>query len=990
MKQIFLSLTLLLTMIVGSISAQTVSEQAAAAKANKFLRQGVHKAKGKSADENTMRLAHKAEKNGETFYYIFNDVQYGGFVIVAGDERATDILGYSVSGNVDFDNAPDNFKWWMKQYEEQIHAAIQQDLQPSVRTSNGASPTRVDVPELVKTKWNQGTPFNNIVVQQSGNTDYVTGCVATAMAQVMKFHGCPTTGVGSHSYTSKRGTTYSADFNVTYDWANMLDSYSNNYTDAQANAVATLMYHAGVSVNMNYYTSSGASSSDIPTALSTYFGYDKSAELVNRKYYTDDEWADVIYNELAAGRPVLYGGQDAYGGGGHEFVCHGYNASDNTFAINWGWGGYCDGYFTLMGVDGLQPNGSGAGGAGEGASYTSSQDAVINVMPDRGGKKPLVIRCISTDNGTVSLSQGGNTVTNATIDLSASPQSLKLTFYPWNLSGEARTFDVAVMLVDKQTGTRFYTQNMKTGRTLAHTYYYTQEINIQPSEFEVNGVYDVYPVVRESGTTQWQRMRFPTTVAVPTITVVGGQAAETKDITFAISGNTVEERGTLTITHDKLYNGNITYAASPEGIVSIDANGVVTALKAGRTTITVTGEEAIYFNRTTATFDVEVTPYVKRNVEFSIDGNYITVGKTLQITCNTPDYDGTITYRSSDDAIATVSPNGTVTAVGVGNAVITVNASGSELFNSLEKTFAVTVTAPSFVMTDFSMPNNGYLLRDQVKFTGTFKNNTELNYSPYYIYCKAKIGYYTITLGSGYSTWYSGYSYDLTFDFCKTYQEHIDEQIGKPCTVQFLDNDKEPLSDVITFYPCNPLEVTYEMTSAGWGTLCLPFEADVPEGLVAYKITGTTGNYLDMEETTRLEMNTPYLISGIQRSYTFNGPDTPVGSSWSAGLLVGNTAPTADTPVYAPEGSYVLQQKNGKLGFYRVAAKDTQRIRQYSAYLDLKSGSKNTYFAISVPTAVSQVENSETNDTYYRINGTRVDGRAKGLVVTKGKIMFNK
>lgn len=826
MRHLFLSITLLLTMIAGSISAQTVTEESAAAKANKFLRHGVNKAKGTSADLSPMRLAYKAEKNGETLFYIFNDTECGGFVIVAGDERATEILGYSTSGNVDYDNAPDNFKWWLEQYALQIDAAIQQNLQPSAKASAASASTRVTIPNLITTKWDQGAPYNKLVAQKSDHSNYVTGCVATAMAQVMRYHRCPTTGVGSHSYTLEGGATYSANFNVTYDWANMLDTYNKNqYTTAQADAVATLMYHAGVSVDMDYGTSSGAVPTNIPTALSTYFGYDKSIQYADRGYYTDAEWTDIIYNELLERRPVLYGGQDAYGGGGHQFVCHGYDATNNAFAINWGWSGYCDGYFTLMGVDGLQPMGSGSGGAGTSASYTNSQSIVFNIMPDHGGKAPLALKCYVADNLPLTLKQGDRNVTNVTVDLSKPSEALSLSFCPWNLSGDTRKFDTGVMFVDTSTGDYFYASKIGVERELLHGYLYNENIPIRPSDFSANGTYRVYPVVRESGTTEWQILRAPIGVIIPTITVTGAE-----------------------------------------------------------------------------------NPYVKETV----------------------------------------------------------------------------------TMTDFSMPNNGYLLRDEVKFTATFRNDTGNDYSPYYVYCKMTIGGYYWTKGWGYRTWYSGRSGEFTYDFSDC-QQYIDAHIGKPCTVEFLDNDQDPISDVITFYPCNRLDVDYTLSSAGWGTLCLPFDAGVPKGLTAYSIVGTTDNSLNMVEAKRLLMNTPYLVTGTPASYTFTGPDTPVGSSWSDGLLVGNTAPTTNQPVYAPKGSYVLQQNNGKLGFYKVMDDGTQRIRQYSAYLDLKEASNYTYFALPLPTAIQSIEVPATEDhVRYNLNGIRVTGNPKGITITKGRKVLNK
>lgn len=1005
--KLLLSLPLLMFNTVSM--AQTVNEEEALGKALNFF-QSAQLSRGQQASgeqsSTQLTLAHKAEKNGETYYYIFNDQQSGAFVIVGGDERAKEILGYGDHGCLDFDQAPDNFRWWMSQYEAQIHAAIQQDLQPaSARRSPLRTSGRTDVAELIQTKWDQSTPYNNLIPSlgptYTGNYALATGCVATAMAQVMYMHCWPeTTGVGSHSYTGIEGLTFEADFGeTTYDWANMLLDYKT-YNSDEANAVATLMYHCGVAVDMNYGQivsgGSGASSSKIPYALYTYFGYDKSAQWVQRDYYSDEEWTDLVYNELKAGRPLLYGGQDAYGGGGHEFVCHGYNASDNTFAINWGWSGYQDGYFTLMGVDGLQPGGSGAGGAGEGASYTSGQDIIINVMPDQGtSKTPLVMYCITTNGYTIELKNASNnTVVNPTLYLTQAKQTYKLSFYPWNRSGDTRSFETSLMFRDIMSGVTFYAGDKNKARSLDNNGLVLQNVSFSSDEFAIDGTYEVLPVVREEGETEWQLLRFPTSVETPKVTVTGGRSADKVEVNFVISGNTVEVHSTLNITHDKFYSGDITYSSSPTGIVSIDENGQITALNAGTVTITATGEEDTYFLHTTKDFVVEVTPYVMKDIHFTISDNNVKISNTLTITNDAgTNYTGTISYTSSNEAIASVDATGKVTGVAAGHATITATAPADELYNLSSQSFDIVVTADGVALLELNLPNNGYITMNRWDFSATVVNNTSTNWSQTYLKCKIPFDSQLIDVYSLPFAVNSGEKASVSFDIYAKQGSYFPYyfQIGDQVTTSVMDFDGNVISDPITFTFCNELSFDYTLTAAGWGTICLPFEAEVPAGLTAYKVTGTNGDLLVKEEVDFLEMNTPYLISGTPGTYHFDGPDTPVGTAWKSGVMVGNTKTSTESdPIYAPKDSYVLQMIDGNLAFYVVENDNAQKIRQYSAYIQLPEGNNGMSYGIGSVNGIENIADDYNNTVTYNLNGVRVNGSSTGIFIQNGKIMFNK
>jgi len=290
-------------------------------------------------------------------FYVFNKGDNNGFVIISGNDRAKQVLGYCDNGSFDINTIPDNFKKWLTFYESELKSLDQQEL---VSASNSVSLSKVATqntfatsvsPLLGSIMWDQGAPYNNLCpLIPNTTTRTVTGCVATGMAQVMKYYQWPLTGTGSNSYTSTTNKiSLSLDFSkTTFDWANMTNTYSSSSTTAQNNAVATLMYNCGVAVNMDYDTSSGASPYNMANALKNNFGYDTNLQLYMRDYFTRAEWINLLKTELNATRPVLFAGQST--DGGHLFVCDGYD-SNNLFHFNWGWSGISNGYFQISALD---------------------------------------------------------------------------------------------------------------------------------------------------------------------------------------------------------------------------------------------------------------------------------------------------------------------------------------------------------------------------------------------------------------------------------------------------------------------------------------------------------------------------------------------------------------------------------------------------------------------------------------------------------------
>ena len=348
----------------------------------------------------TIELTQVSNRSVENqHFYVFNLNDDQGWVLVADDDRCIPILGYSKSGKFVTENLSPNIEDWLTGISTEIQYAIDNDIVADEKNTllwkelySGASTEFVNrgekvVNPLVQTRWNQSPYYNALCPYdyQYGELT-VSGCVATAMAQVLKYWDYPEVGSGSHSYsTSSYGTLYANFGGTQYDWNNM-----PNRVTSPNNAVATLMYHCGVSVDMSYgVAATGGSGAYVISqytnsencaefAFKNYFGYKSSAHGEMKDNTNDSQWKSMMRTDLDAGRPLVYAG---FGNGGHCFVCDGYDNSD-MYHFNWGWDGQNDGYYPLSALN------PGSGGAGGGSySFTNNQQAIFGLEPigDNGG-----------------------------------------------------------------------------------------------------------------------------------------------------------------------------------------------------------------------------------------------------------------------------------------------------------------------------------------------------------------------------------------------------------------------------------------------------------------------------------------------------------------------------------------------------------------------------------------------------------------------------
>jgi hypothetical protein len=389
------SLFLLTMSMGGTIFADQVDVQTAQTVAKNFM---ITRGVAKDSDVQ-LTSTYKAIDGTQSSMYVFSVNNGNGFVIVSGDDAIKPVLGYSTKNIFPANVTNAEVAYWMNGYNEQISYAIKNklvaipevaeewtSLKGNTPSHTGAKPT--GVAPLLTTTWDQMIGSGNAYYNNLCPTGTPTGCVATAMAQIMYYHKFPAKGTGTHTYnTSAVGGPQSADFGAaTYDWNNMPLTLNGGSTTAQKNAIALIMYHCGVSVDMSYNTpindGSGAYVNSNPQigipncsfyAYTTYFGYSNDIAALNKSDFTDATWISKLKAEIDASRPILYTGQAAVGG--HAFVFDGYD-DDNKFDVNWGWSGASNGYFV---IGSLNPPALGVG-AGDG-NFNLNQGALIKIHP---------------------------------------------------------------------------------------------------------------------------------------------------------------------------------------------------------------------------------------------------------------------------------------------------------------------------------------------------------------------------------------------------------------------------------------------------------------------------------------------------------------------------------------------------------------------------------------------------------------------------------
>ena len=379
---------------------------------------------------NTEALVDVTASTPFTAFYVFAAPD-GGFALVSADDCALPLLGYSATSRFECKDMPSHVRGWLDGLEAEVKACaegeagsvVQSQWQQLKSGQMPPAPLLTAVSPLLTTQWNQSPYYNDLCpFDYSSYARSVTGCVATATAQVMKYWNHPATGYGSHSYDHSSYGTLSADFgSTTYSWSNMPNSLSGSSSSAQVNAVATLMYHVGVADEMNYSPSAsgaqnyqyyGTVSASSQNSLVSYFKYRPDMAPISREDYSNSDYCTLLRNELDQNRPILYSGSNI--AAGHSFVLDGYNTSGD-FHINWGWGGYLDGYFV---IGSLNPGVGGIGGNSSG-TYNVDNVALLGIRPNQNWSTTATTSVTVTSTGNGSAYGSGTYTFGDTVTLSA-------------------------------------------------------------------------------------------------------------------------------------------------------------------------------------------------------------------------------------------------------------------------------------------------------------------------------------------------------------------------------------------------------------------------------------------------------------------------------------------------------------------------------------------------------------------------------------------
>ena len=539
-------LLLMLTAIVcATVNAEPISRQQAQQKAAAFLKQQKPQAKlATTAITKAPRRVNGQIVSDQAYYYVFNTEDNQGYVIASGDDVAIPILAYSDEGTFDEENIPDNMRAFLKGYEREIAWAIEHgyqvdpnasqspidnilnlDKRPlSLKANARLRAAKTDIPYMVTATWDQTTPYNTGVTygtkanQTTTTTATYTGCVATAMAQVMHYWGKTkgfnhgSTAIPAYSFSAyanayaQRKTTYYVGEKSAlsaFSWSNMPNSLTSSSSTAQKTAVGQLMEYCGASVNMEYtYEGSGASETAIAPALINYFGYDKGIKYVKRSEYTISDWEDLIYQELALGRPVLLDGVDFSELVGHEFVCDGYQVRTNKFHINWGWGltsASSNGYFALSA---LAPGSTGSGGTStDQGNYTPLSGAVIGIQPPVEGSEH---EASSLDQMSVSALYliSPRTVNR---DTRSSDADICIRGVVFNTQTDSVTYDYCLGIYNEANELVDY-NDLRTNRMgTGDGFYFNHDFSFG-AEMPY-GTYKIIPICRVNGTDEWFPMQ---------------------------------------------------------------------------------------------------------------------------------------------------------------------------------------------------------------------------------------------------------------------------------------------------------------------------------------------------------------------------------------------------------------------------------------------------------------------------------------------------
>lgn len=561
----------------------------------------------------------KRSAESQPAFYIYNQGQQA-FVIVSGDDRMSPVLGYSDDCAFVTENVPDNIKSWLSLYVEAYRTAGENaTARVATRSLSQADFAPSVAPLLGDIQYNQDAPYNDQCPLYNGKR-CVTGCTATGIAQILRYWKYPAQGTGTHTYTTPSyKLECSFDFeNTTFDWDNMLPSYSGNETDEQKTAVSTLMLACGVASDMDYYVDvSGAYPKDLFKGLIEYLCYDPNMLHLQRNYYSTDEWMDLIKTELNEKRPIFYSGYSTLGG--HVFVVDGYDKEDKVH-VNWGWGGYCNGYFEVIT---LNSDGAGIGGSSDG-SYQFDQIMFVGLQPKSDQTEYVSLFNIST--------------LDASVEQTTKNKSFTIRAY--NCYNQANTFNGKLGIIMEKDGTQ--TELSTYSSQYEHNFglisrVFTVKI---PASLD-DGIYDLYLGSQATNETRWNKARGRMTDNTSYKVKIEGDQCTLMPTAFP-----AEDLSAILTTNHNIYSGyTVGFSLDIKnlseetdffgeiGIVIVNAaNRITEYLPVKQLSLECGKDTTLQINCTVSTTAGEYTAYTV----FTGDKNYYYIDEGLPITINEP------------------------------------------------------------------------------------------------------------------------------------------------------------------------------------------------------------------------------------------------------------------------------------------------------------------------------------------------------------------
>ena len=488
MKELILSMLCIAATL--SVSAESISETDALKKAEKFM-------KGKQLELCNMTSASLTRADCSAMqnnaYYVFNAKANGGFVIVSGDDRMPDVLGYATSGSYQANNIPPALECWLDMIQRKVTSVKQ--------VSTKSIPNHPAIQPMIQTKWGQDEPYNLFLPNRGdGPTQYYfTGCVATAMAQVMYYNRCPE-GMTTAIIPDYLGSQFPQ---TSFDWDVMQPQYWDSQVEG-IDEVCKLMYYCCASVEGQLsFSKTTAYPIDMTEALRRYFGFAETTHSVQRTSFTAEEWDQLIYHELEEGRVVLYSAESISPTeqSAHMFICDGYD-QNGLFHINWGWNGGSDGYFLLSLLD---PSEEGVDGSESSFGYSINQEATIGLM-----KATTPLSSITrAELGTITIDGGNNDVWTRSSSGEHFPSiTISPTLGNSVLPKVKRIYDTAIGLYKNEERISVFTGDNESNRKNIEIESGTQQTmtisNIRFGKDLSDGIYFLKVLCRESGMEEWQ------------------------------------------------------------------------------------------------------------------------------------------------------------------------------------------------------------------------------------------------------------------------------------------------------------------------------------------------------------------------------------------------------------------------------------------------------------------------------------------------------